>query len=614
MSFLHPQYLYYLVIPLLFILYVIFQKKELQTEFFSQEVMDKLRIGTNTLTLKKRNYLFFLIAVLLIVAIANPVIKDGKVEVKSKSADIIIALDISDSMLAEDVYPNRLKQAKAKAMELLDLAPTERIGIVAFAKNSYLVSPMSFDHGAVGFLLAKLNTDSITEKGTNFLSLLNVVDSTIQKKSQKHLLILSDGGDSSDFSEEIEYAKEKNITVYILGIGTSKGAPIKKSDGSFIKYKGEIIVSKLNEDISSFATSTGGVYIQSVKSHKDVRAMLREIENASEQKELKSEIIEKYIPLFYYPVGLALFLFLLATSSMRKNTPSLFILFALSFSYSDSYAGFLDFMDLKEAKVAYENEEYEKSYDLYTNYVKDTNNSAAQYNKANTLYKQNKYDEAMQAYQEVNFDDNISASQVQANIGNTFVKQAKEKALTNAVQAYEKSLELYEDKEVRENLEAVKKEIKKQEEKKKEKQEDKKEQDKEDKEKQENKDDKQKSDNDKKSEDNKDSSEDKKSQEDDKKKDSKDKEPDEKKNDEEKTDEDKKKKEQEKKKDGLEKLNPEKKDKEKDSKLSNQAKPEQMSDAEEQKWLDKLNNQQNTYMYMLNNDNKQEENTDAKPW
>ncbi|MCW8838087.1 MAG: VWA domain-containing protein, partial [Thiovulaceae bacterium] len=305
MSFLHPELLYYLLPPMFILFGLLLTQKESQAHFFSAEVIDKLRVSANTLTLKARNALFLLIGILIVLALAQPVIKEGSVEVKAKSADIMIALDISDSMLANDVYPSRLESAKKKALTLLADAPNERLGVIAFAKNSYLVSPLSFDSSAVAFLLSKLDTASITQKGTDFLSMLEVTASAKSKSEKKYLLILSDGGDKKDFSKEIAYAKEKNIVVFILGMGTKKGAPIKQKDGTFIKFNGEIIISKLNEDIASLATKTGGVYIQNTTSSKDIKTMFAEMQNVSDKKELKSQKINKYIPLFYYPLGLA---------------------------------------------------------------------------------------------------------------------------------------------------------------------------------------------------------------------------------------------------------------------------------------------------------------------
>ncbi len=605
MSFLHPEYFYYLI-PLLFIIFsFLLLKKEAQEHFFSKEVMEKLQVTVKALSLKTRNKLFFLIGLLLAVTLAEPVIKDGTIEIKSKSADIMIALDISDSMLAEDIYPNRLRFVKQKAMKLLKLAPRERIGVVAFAKNSYLVSPMSFDHDAVGFLLRQLGTDSITEKGTDFMALLNVVHTTIKKEGKKHLLILSDGGDKDDFSDEIEFAKENNIVVYILGVGTQKGAPIKNKDGSFIKYKGEIIVSSLNEDISKFATESGGVYIESVKSDDDVKAMLHEIDRASTKKELQVEEVQKFIALFYYPLGLAIFLLLIATSSIgRKNAHPIALIMLFVLVNPDAKAGLFDFIDLENAKEAYESQKYKKSQDIYSKYAGETNSSASYYNKGNSLYKQEKFDEAIAAYSQTKFDDNSSKAATLANIGNAHVKQGEEKSLENAVKAYEESLANKEDKEVQENLEAVKKELEKQ-------KQDKKQEKQEKQDKQDNKD--------KKS--NKDSDEDKKSdkksdEKGDEQKDKKDKKSDGKSEEEKKKEQEKKEQEEsKKKKENLDKLDEEKENDDASNQAQEAENKDEMSDAEEEKWLNRLNSQQNTFMYMLNdNDKSNEENLDEKPW
>ena len=277
MSFLHPEFLYYMLPPLAILFALLLTQKEVQSSFFSQEMIEKLRVTANTLSLRARTILFLIIGLLLVFALGGPVIKDGKVDVQAKSADIILALDISKSMLARDVYPNRLKLAKEKALEFLHLAPNERIGVIAFAQNSYLVSPLSFDHDAVGFLLKNLNTDSITQQGTDFLSMLQVVNKTIKDEKHRYVLLFSDGGDSKDFSREIAYAKANHITLFIIGIGTTKGAPIKLANGKFIEQNGSIIITKLNNAIAKLATQSGGVFIKRGNSNEDVQKMLKKI-------------------------------------------------------------------------------------------------------------------------------------------------------------------------------------------------------------------------------------------------------------------------------------------------------------------------------------------------
>jgi len=631
--FLNPEFLYLLILLSLFFGYLLI-KKQVQAEFFSADIMKKLRVNSKGLSLRFRNILFFFVGFLMIVALAQPVINDGTIEVKAKSADIMIALDISDSMLAEDIYPNRLKFAKQKALSLLKFAPNERIGIVAFAKESYLVSPLSFDHKAVSFLLRQLDTTSITQQGTDILSILDVVGNSKSENSKKYLLILSDGGDKKDFSKEIQKAKESNIVVFVLAIATKKGAPIKLKDGTFIKQHGDIIISRLNENIADLATKSGGVYIQSTKSHNDVKTMLREIEKSAVQKELKTQEIQKNIPLFYYPLSLALILLLIATSSMFrvKKVISSFALLPLVFCFVgfDARAGVFDFMDLSNAKNAYENRDYKKSAKIYKRYADENADANSYYNAGNSYYKQKEYKKALNAYEKAGFKDkNLEANRL-SNMGNAYAKQADMNSLQKAVEAYEKSLKIKEDKNTRENLEEVKKLLKKNNQKKDDKNKQNQNKDKKDSDKNSDSKDNQNSKNkDSKDKNSKDKKESDAKQDSDKKSDSKDKKDSSKsrksKDNKNNSDDMKSKKEsQDDKKEDLKKLSKEKGEKKDIEKKESNQEPKQasqskkqakhMSDAEEKKWLKALNAQKNTYMYKLGEQKPQEDNTDEKPW
>ncbi|HUH42654.1 MAG TPA: VWA domain-containing protein [Sulfurimonas sp.] len=600
MSFLHPEFLYYMLPPLLILFALLLTQKERHEEFFSQEMMQKLRVHANTLTLKTRNALFFLIGVFIIIALSQPVIKEGSVEIKAKSADVMVALDISDSMLAQDVYPNRLEAAKRKALSLLQEAKDERIGIVAFAKNSYLVSPLSFDKASVSFLLQQLDTTSITEKGSDFLSVIETVQKIQKDESKKTLLILSDGGDKSDFSSEIALAKKSGITVFILGIATKQGAPIKRDDGTFIKYNDEIIISKLNENIASLATKTGGVYIEATTSQEDIKRMIQEIGRVGEKKELKAQEIQKSKPLFYYPLSLALLLLLIATSSFGKRRSShMSILFLLAlFSYQDIEAGVLDFLDLKKAKDSYESGNYEESAKLYAEHAKMSKNPQSYYNSANAYYKEKKYKEAIEAYKKATFEDELQRAKNLSNLGNAY---AKDGDLQKAIDSYKESLKIEDDIETKENLDAVEKFLKEQEQKK----EDNKAQGK-DKKDDKDKEDKQKQNNDQKDKNNEQNKEEKKDNKESSNKENA--------SDKEQKEDDKKAKEQKEK----EAKTSESKDDKKDTKQEKSAqvsdkKEDTMSDAEEKKWINHLKQNSSSYLYRLSDDEKKIS-KDEKPW
>jgi Ca-activated chloride channel homolog len=627
MTFLHPEFLYYLLPPLLIIYIFILIQKESHEHYFSKEIMDKLRVNSNSLSLKTRNSLLFLAGILIVIASGEPVLKDGKVRVKAIGGDILIALDISDSMLCEDVYPNRLESAKKKALELIDKTTKDRVGVIAFAKNSYLVSPISFDTKTVSFLLSKLDTSSITQKGTDILTMLGTVVKTNTSTDKKYLLILSDGGDDTDFSTEINFANENAITVFVLGMGTELGSSIKKRDGSLVTYNDKVIISKLNESISELAIKTGGVYIQNTTSSEDVDAMFNEIISNSEHKELKSQEIERYVALFYYPIILAILILLIAFNSVGKRakrdiSASAFILFFVILSSSPSVADILDFRKLSDAKKSYETKDYNSSAKIYQEYAKKTNNGEAYYNAGNSYYKEKQYLKALSAYSFARLENNkdLRAKKL-SNMGNALVRLGTINTMERAIKHYEVSLKLKEDKFTRENLEAVRKvlEDNKDKSKKEDSQKDK------DKKYSEQKTDENGDDSDEANDKNN-KNKNKKNNNSSKNKKSNEKvNPDSKKN----SDDDKSGDDEGNNNDGSNNNNDNDESQEKVKELKDKNKREvknqgnngksdlklqQMSDLEEAKWVKKLNSKQNTYLYRLNKETIENKEKNEKPW
>ena len=462
MSFLYPVFIYLMLPMTLILFYFIMTGAKESFVMFDKRVLDKLRFQSKSLSRNAREALFLMAFIFMILALAQPVIKEGEVVVEAKSADILIGLDISDSMKAEDRFPNRLDFAKAKAIELIKKAPHNRIGVLAFAKHDYIVSPLSFDHSSVAFLLSKVKTNNITEKGTRLDSMLSSAIAMLEHAKQKNLLLFTDGGDVEDFSHEIALAKENGLRLFIIGIGTEQGSPVRTAEGDFVKHEGKILISRLNPEIKELATQTGGVYIESVLGEDDIMTMLKEIESMTEKSTMKEETIAQYIQLFYYPLALAVFFLLLAFSSVPRSVAKSFVILGLiSLSIPDARAGLLDFQKLQNAKEAYVQEDYAKSRSIYEEFALQS--PEAVYNLANSLYKDKEYEKALKVFDEVKTDKGELKAKALHNSGNTHVqlKQYKE-----ALSAYEKSLELKEDKETRDNYEAVKKFLEEEQEKK----------------------------------------------------------------------------------------------------------------------------------------------------
>jgi len=453
MSLLYPIFIYLMLPITLILFYFIMTGRKQKFLAFDKTVLERLQQENKNLSTMARNILFLCAFIFMIIALSQPVIKDGEIVVEAKSADILIAIDISDSMKAEDRYPNRLEFSKQKAIELIKKASHNRIGVLAFAKHDYIVSPLSFDHSSVAFLLSKVDTKHITEKGTHLESMLRSAISMLEHADTKNLLLFTDGGDNEDFSKQIELAKDNGLRLFIIGVGTNKGSPVRNENGSFVKHNGNILISKLNTNIEKLATSTGGVYIESVLAEEDIVTMLSEIESITDKSTLKEETIPQYIQLFYYPLAVSLFFLLLAFSSLPLKWVRQFVfLGVLSVGYEDVNAGLLDFQKLKEAKEAYVNEDYEKSTRTYEDFAIDS--AEAVYNLGNSLYKEKDYERALKVYNGVDTQDKELKAKTLYNSANA---QVQLKHYEDALTSYEQSLELNEDQQTRENYEAVKK-------------------------------------------------------------------------------------------------------------------------------------------------------------
>jgi len=631
MSFLYPIFIY-LMLPLLAVLFFfIFTGSKENFKMFDKEVLDKLRLESKALSKNARYALFFTAFILMVFALAQPVIKEGEIKVEAKSADILIGIDISDSMKAEDRYPNRLVFSKQKAMELIKSAPHNRIGVLAFAKHDYIVSPLSFDHSSVAFLLSKVNTTNITEKGTHLDSMLNSAIAMLEHAKEKNILLFTDGGDVDDFSKEIALAKESGLRIFIIGVGSEQGSPVRANEGGFIKQDGKILISKLNPKLKSLALETGGVYIESVLGEDDIKTMMNEIEKMAKKSTLKEETIPQYTQLFYYPLALAALFLLLAFSSFPKRMAKSLALVPLLFIFvQDGRAGMLDFQKLKEAKEAYAKQEYKTSSKIYEDFAVES--PEAVYNLGNSLYKEGEFERALKVYSSLNAEGDLQAKTL-ANKGNT---QVKLKKYEEALKAYENSLALKEDKQTRENYEAVKKfleEQKKKEQNKKDKNKDKDKDKKDDKKNQDKKSDKNKDN--KNNKDNKDKKESKESKDkqksenkekndkDKKKSKNKEQKDEKKKSDAQKNKEQKdkdkqaqKEKEKQKKQEQKEKTKKEKEKEEQKSQGEMKKVPvsqQKMSDLEAKKWLKMIKKSQKGHLYKMNQvEHKEDEN--EKPW
>ncbi len=315
MSFLYVEFLWALVL-LLPLFYFLKYGKNSYESLFSAEVLDKIRVKNRGFSKRVRGVLLILSLFFIIIALARPVINKGEIKVKSSFINVVAGLDISNSMFVNDVYPSRFALAKRKFDLFLRDMKNARVGIIGFSSQSFLVAPLSEDYHSLDFLVKNLSVASMSLRGTDFMSALKAANELYHTDKKKAFLIFTDGGDQKDFTKEITYAKKHNIVVFVYAIGTDKGGIIGTKNGPMKDKNGNIVVVKINENIKKLALQTGGAYMRSSLSKKDISMLARAIKSRFKATGSQENSIKDRRELFYYPLSLAILLFFMANFSL----------------------------------------------------------------------------------------------------------------------------------------------------------------------------------------------------------------------------------------------------------------------------------------------------------
>lgn len=264
----------------------------------------------------------------IILGLARPQFGSKLKEVKRKGIELVIALDVSNSMMAEDIQPNRLERAKQAISKLVEKLQDDKIGLIVFAGDAYTQVPITTDYASTKLFLSAISTEIVPKQGTAIGSAINLgMNSfTPDMEASKVLIIITDGENHEDDAVEMtKKAAEKGIIVHTIGVGLPKGAPIpvNSSTGQKVFRKdneGNTIISKLDESmLQKISVAGGGVYIRSTNIRLGLNALFDEI-NKMEKQEFETRIYSEYDERFQYLIGIALFFLLLEFMILeRKN-------------------------------------------------------------------------------------------------------------------------------------------------------------------------------------------------------------------------------------------------------------------------------------------------------
>ena len=258
----------------------------------------------------------------LIIGLARPQTGARLAERKTKGAEILVALDVSNSMLAQDYSPNRLERAKLAIARLTDKLQEDRIGLVIFAGTSFVQLPVTTDYISAKMFLGSIDTGSIPVQGTAIGDAIRLCTKSFSAQSEKSrvIVVISDGEDhEADAVESAKQAAELGIKVYTIGVGSAEGQPIPMDGGLLKDRDGEIVVTRLNEQmLRDIARAGGGAYIHAGNEEFGLNPIIDDIRRM-EDEEFGSMVFEEYDDEFMYFLGAALLCFVIEILIGRRK-------------------------------------------------------------------------------------------------------------------------------------------------------------------------------------------------------------------------------------------------------------------------------------------------------
>jgi len=316
------------VIIVLFIL-TLFWKKKAQKKFGNPMLLKKLTPNKSHFKSTLKLILLLLGIALLVVALVNPKIGTKLETVKREGVDIVFAVDVSKSMLAEDIAPNRLEKAKRLVSEIINQLGSDRIGIIAYAGQAYPQLPITTDYGAAKMFLQSMNTDMLTSQGTAINEALELATTYYDDEEQTNrvLFIISDGEDHSEglTSDAVEEATQEGIQIFTIGVGKEKGAPIPIKRNGIVETlkkdsQGEVVITKLNEKVLvDIADDGNGEYIDGANTEQAVDYIKEQLIKM-DKTEFEAKQFAEYKDQFQWFLGAALLFLFLDIFVLDKKT------------------------------------------------------------------------------------------------------------------------------------------------------------------------------------------------------------------------------------------------------------------------------------------------------
>lgn len=319
-----------MVIPLIVLIFLMLQlwKYRMQRKFASKALFKRLSPNTSIFKSILKVVVLSLAFACLVIALVNPKLGTKLETVKREGVDIVFAVDVSKSMLAEDIAPNRLEKAKQLVTQIINNLASDRVGIIAYAGKAFPQLPITTDYGSAKMFLQSMNTDMLSSQGTAIGEAIQLAKGYYDddQDTNRVLIIISDGEDHGELATQVaQEAYEAGIRIFTIGVGDVKGGPIpEKRNGIIVNYKkdknGETVITRLDEDtLKSIAKEGHGSYINGRDTAKVVEH-IRNILNKMDKTEFEAKQFADFEAQFQWFLGAAIFFLLVDILLLERRT------------------------------------------------------------------------------------------------------------------------------------------------------------------------------------------------------------------------------------------------------------------------------------------------------
>jgi len=325
--FAHPEYLYLLLILpvlLLFYIYVVKARRRALKKYGDPRLISALMPEASPKRGRLKYFLMFLAITIMIFVIAGPQFGSKLETVKRQGIEVMVCLDVSNSMLAQDLTPNRLEKAKQMLARLTDGLNNDKMGLIVFAGDAYTQLPITSDFISAKMFLSSINPSMVSTQGTAIESAINLAmrSFTPDESASKTIIIITDGENhEGDAVKAATAAIEKGVKINVVGIGLPQGAPIPLGNNDFMKDNaGNVVITQLNEAMCQEIAQAGqGLYVRADNTNTALKALQNELGKMS-KSEIESQVYSDYDEQFPTLAWIVLVLLVIEfLTSERKN-------------------------------------------------------------------------------------------------------------------------------------------------------------------------------------------------------------------------------------------------------------------------------------------------------